>query len=71
MRLLENQISAAITIEKGEAAISKTVEMLTEQYANLNPQGAWFFRENLEQLVKVCKDLGAFNEFHQTHLKHG
>jgi hypothetical protein len=71
MGLLENQISAALTIERGEAAISTVVESLTDKYAVLNPQGKDEFRETLELLVKVCKDLGAFNEFQQTHLRNG
>lgn len=71
MGLLENQISAALTIERGEAAISTVVDSITEKYASLNPRGKEEFKETLELLVKVSKDLGAFNEFHQTHLRHG
>ena len=71
MGLLENQIQAAITIECGEAAIFNVTEMLIEKYAVLNPQGESEFRGCIELLVKVCKDLGAFNEFQQTHLRNG
>lgn len=71
MGLLENQIQAAITIQNGEAAISTSVDMLAREYGLLNPLGEELFKGHLIKLVNVCKELGAFNEFHQTHLRNG
>lgn len=71
MGLMEKQVQAAITIERGEAAISKAVDMMVEKYSSIHPLGEDEFRDCLEMLVKTSKELGAFNEFQQSHLRNG
>lgn len=71
MGLLENQIQAALTLQKGEAVISLATNVLVQDYAELNPLGAEEFEKQLLELVRTCKMWGEFNEFHQTHLRNG
>lgn len=71
MGLLENQIQAALTLQKGEAVISLATNVLVQDYAELNPRGAKEFEGQLLELVRTCKLWGEFNEFHKTSLRDG